>query len=89
MHEFEGMLFSDCDVFAKGLGRTDLANGFSKIRKKFASPEDINEKRIQLLVPNYQKPLHGNIAALELGIHKIRQECPNFRNWLDTLESLV
>jgi hypothetical protein len=96
MHEFEGLLFSDCDAFAKGLGRPDLANELSKIRQRFTNPEEINDsphtapsKRVEGLIPEYQKPLHGNVAALEVGLQKIRQECRNFANWLGNLETLV
>ena len=37
-------------------------------------------------MPNYQKPLMGNLAALEIGIHAIRRECPHFEEWLKRLE---
>lgn len=96
MHEFEGLLFSDCNALAAGLGRPDLTKEFSKIRADFSTPEEINDspqtapsKRIEGLIPGYQKPLHGNVAALEIGLQKIRQECPNFKSWLDRLEGLI
>jgi hypothetical protein len=41
MHEFEGLLFSDCDRFANGISRPQLAQAFRGIRRQFASPEEI------------------------------------------------
>ena len=93
MHEFEAMLFSDCEGFGHGIGREDLVEPLQAIRDQFASPEEIDDspdtapsKRIEHLMPNYQKPLVGNLAALEIGIHAIRRECPHFRDWLERLE---
>ncbi|GAB6907684.1 DUF4276 family protein [Desulfosarcina cetonica] len=96
MHEFEGMLFSDCRRFAAGIGRPDLASALQNIRDQFASPEEINDspetapsKRVLQLIPGYEKPLLGTLAALEIGLAAIRGECPHFRDWLNRLESLA
>ena len=66
------------------------------IRGAFSSPEEINDspqthpsRRIVDLMPNYQEPLFGNLAALEIGLGRIRAECPHFRAWLERLEQLV
>jgi hypothetical protein len=95
MHEFEALLFSDPDRFAKGIGKPDLAGSFRSIRQEFDSPEDINNsvetapsKRVARLFPGYEKPLFGTIAALETGLDTIRQECPHFNDWLKRLEAL-
>ena len=47
-------------------------------------------KRIITLYPGYerQKPLIGILAALEIDLPKIRQECPLFDAWLSKLENL-
>lgn len=93
MHEFEAMLFSDCERFGREIGRVDLVEPLQAIRDQFASPEEIDDspdtapsKRIKHLMPNYQKPLMGNLAALEIGICAIRRECPHFEEWLERLE---
>lgn len=95
MHEFEGLLFSDCDAFARAIGESNLAAKFHNIRADFDTPEHINDspntapsKRIEQLLPTYDKSLFGNIAALEIGLNKMRDECPHFDQWLTTLESL-
>jgi hypothetical protein len=93
MHEFEALLFSDCERFAQGIGRPELAPRFQQIRDAFETPEEINDspisapsKRVQGLVPGYQKPLMGTLAVLEIGLDAIRGECPHFRSWLELLE---
>ena len=45
-------------------------------------------KRVEELVPGYEKPFLGTLAALEVGFDAIRVECPNFRQWLEYLEAL-
>jgi hypothetical protein len=95
MHEFEGLLFSDCSRFARGIGKPELEPRFQAIRNSFASPEEINDtpkghpsQRVTDLVPDYQKPLYGNLAALEVGFDPMRTQCPHFRGWLGRLENL-
>jgi hypothetical protein len=96
MHEFEGLLFSDCAAFSRGIGHSGLQTALQKIRDQFSTPEDINDspttapsKRIKDLIPGYQKPLLGLQAALEIGLATIRRECPHFDGWLLQLESRI
>ncbi|MGC2172392.1 MAG: DUF4276 family protein [Candidatus Sulfotelmatobacter sp.] len=96
MHEFEGILFSDCSAFSRAIGRAELASVFQNIRDGFGTPEDINDSpetcpsnRVIQLVAGYEKPLLGTLAVLEIGLHKIRQECPLFNDWVSRLESLA
>lgn len=95
MHEFEGLLFSDPTAFARAVGRPELESEFKKIRDEFTTPEEINDspltapsKRVELHMPEYEKPLFGVLAILEIGIARVRSECPHFEEWLSTLESL-
>lgn len=96
MHEFEGLLFSDCEAFGRGIGRPELSADFQTIRDQFASPEEINDdpvtapsKRVEGLFPGYEKPLLGTLAILEIGLETLSNECPHFRNWLTQLEHRV
>ena len=96
MHEFEGLLFSDCERFAHGIGRPELAPRFQAIRAQFANPEEINDspntapsKRVEEFVLGYEKPLLGTLAVLEIGLDKVRAECPHLREWLERLERLT
>lgn len=95
MHEFEGLLFSDCQRFANGIARPELGVAFQAIRDAFSTPEEINDspitapsKRVQALVSGYEKPLYGNLAILEIGLDTIRRECPLFHQWVVTLETI-
>lgn len=95
MHEFEALLFSDCGRFGSGIGRPDLVGPLQAIRNAFPNPEEINDspitapsKRVEALIPGYEKPILGTLAVLEIGLEAIRAECPHFRKWLETLETL-
>lgn len=95
MYEFEGLLFSHPAKMAAGLYQDDLAGELEAIRATFRTPEEINDsphtapsKRIIALMPDYDKPLHGSLAALEVGLDVIRTACPRFDGWIGTLESL-
>lgn len=97
LHEFEGLLFSEVDAFSDVLGSeatviTQLAN----IRAQFTTPEDINDdpntapsKRIEQLLPRYNKRLNGPEIAGAIGLSTIRAQCPRFNEWLTRLESLA
>ena len=94
MHEFEAMLFSDCEAFGRAIDRPQAVFALQAIRDAFPNPEAIDDspkgapsKRIEALYPDYEKPLMGTLAALEIGLDRIRAECPHFRNWLERLEA--
>lgn len=94
MHEFEGLLFSDCAGFADGLGKPALRSHLEEVRNAFESPEHINDspltapsKRVLAIDPTYQKTLHGPLAALYIGIDAIRAQCPGFERWIARLEA--
>lgn len=95
MYEFEGLLFSHPDKLAKGISQMNLSGDLQNIRDAFSSPEEINNsratapsKRIGNLYAAYEKPIHGSLAAIEIGLDVIRQECRQFDNWLKQLEAL-
>jgi hypothetical protein len=96
MHEFEGLLFSDCAGFSRGIGQPELEPRLADILSSVQSPEEINDdpqtapsKRVVALVPSYNKALFGPLAAREIGLDAIREACPVFRQWLDRLVALV
>ena len=87
-------MFSDVEAFGRILPDTPVAE-LKSIRSEFVTPEDINDhadtapsKRLETLIPSYQKPLVGPVVALEIGLDKIRSECPRFDAWLRSLEAL-
>lgn len=96
MYEFEALLFSQPQVLADALQQPGLAESFSRIRKKFATPEEINDspqtapgKRIQMLYNAYDKPLHPLLVAQDMGLEVICRECLLFSAWLKILEALA
>ena len=96
-YEFEGLLFSDVDVFALTVNaRGTSVEELRKVRSEFTTPEEINDhyetapsKRIERAVPGYRKVVHGPLIAEQTGLTVIRGECPRFNNWLMRLESLA
>jgi len=95
MYEFEGLLFSDPAKFAAGLYARELEGDLAAIRSGFSSPEEINNspatapsKRVLALLPGYEKPLYGSLAAIEIGLDAIRGECGRFHVWIQRLEEL-
>ncbi len=95
MYEFEGLLFSCPKRLAMGINQPTLEDKFLHIRNEFDTPEAINNstvtapsKRILKLYDGYEKPLHGSLAAIEIGLPTIRAECTRFDSWLKHMESL-
>lgn len=96
MHEFEAMLFSDCNGLAVGIARPALASRLQAIRDEFDTPEGIDDsptsapsKRIEGLIGRYQKSYMGTAAALAIGLEAIRGECPHFAGWVEWLEGVA
>jgi hypothetical protein len=95
VHEYEGLLFSDTIAFAVAMGQPNLAAPLANIRGQFATPEDINDdpnsapsKRIAGIYCQYNKVIEGTLAAQRIGIDRMLEECPHFRNWIDRLAAL-
>lgn len=97
-YEFEALLFSDVNAFARLPGvSTRAIDDLSAIlaRPEFRTPEDINDnpdaapsKRIAQVIHRYDKVGYGYLIAEEIGLDTIRAECPRFNGWLTRLESL-
>ena len=91
LHEFEALLFSAIDGFNEYFDQNIVAQ-LQAIIDDFDNPEDINSspenapsKRLLRIIQEYDKVMYGNIVALEIGIIKILDKCPRFRNWVETL----
>lgn len=98
LHEFEAILFSDCEKLAAAIDLPQLTSAFQEIRDQFPTPEDIDDspegapsERIgELIAPIdvYRKPLVGLRGAQAIGLDAIRAECPHFAKWMDSLEAI-
>ena len=97
MHEFEGLLFTDVRAFAAVPSASpETIEALGSIHSGFATPEDINDssetapsKRIEKLLPRYDKVVHGPDLIADIGLDAIREQCPRFNGWLSRLESLA
>lgn len=93
MHEFEALLFSDVNVLANSLNTKDIK--IKKILEECGEPENINDspdtspsKRLENLSGFFRKTITGIAIAREIGIENMRKSCPNFDNWIATLEKI-
>jgi hypothetical protein len=93
LHEFEAWLYCDLGPTLEWIYTGGDLAPLRAARQAVTSPEEINEnyatapsRRLKNVVPSYQKPLHGPMAALEIGIDAIRAQCPHFQAWLTRLE---
>ena len=96
MHEFEGLLFSAPTALADAIGYPNLAPQFENILKEWGPPEEINashdtfpSRRIKVLVPRYRKVADGVAAAQQIGLARMRQQCPLFNQWVKKLEGVA
>lgn len=96
MYEFEGLLFSNPEALATSIGCSNTITEFKSIRDDFTSPEEINNspqtapsKRIESLCYDYDKVVYGSIAAINIGLETIREECKVFDKWLKKIEGLT
>ena len=96
MHEFEALLFSDCMGFEDSVGHPGIGRKMQEILDQFGSPEAIDDsyttapsKRIEGLLPSYDKVAMCPTAIRKIGLENIRRRCPHFACWLSTLEAVV
>jgi len=96
LHEFEGLLFNDINVFYEQIPQRELI-GIPELKQTFEdfeNPELINNNpetspshRLARIIKGYNKVVYGNIIAEAIGLDKIRAKSPRFNNWLNVLES--
>lgn len=93
MHELEGLLFSDPEVLAAGLGVA--RQSIDAVLAVFENPEEINDapetapsKRLTALFPRYKKTVTGINLARTITLAKMREACPNFHQWVSRMEQL-
>ena len=96
LHEFEALLFVNPELTAKnliiGADSSVLESQIENIKKDFNNnPEEINQdlppsKRISSIFCAYKKTYHGSLIAKSLGSNAIKQSCPHFKEWIESLE---
>ncbi len=96
LHEFEGLLFSDISVFQDNFDiEPSKFDDIQNAVDSFENPEMINNspqtapsKRLTTAIPSYNKVLDGNFIAMEIGLKKICEKCPLFKEWVERLENI-
>ena len=96
MYEFEALLFADPAAFAVLADAPSAVSAeLHEIRRQFPTPEDINDapdtaphRRIEDQHPRYRKVQDGRAVAEQIGLGRIRAECPRFDAWVGRLENL-
>lgn len=97
LHEFEGLLFNNIDVFYNLfplndiVGKTELEDIF----RCYDNPEMINNSRetspshrLERIIRGYNKIVYGDILAEAIGLHNMRNKSPRFNQWITRLEQL-
>ncbi len=94
MHEIEALYFSDPAKLAAKIG-VDVAK-VEAILAECGEPEAINHERetspshrIESLGGSFRKTSTGIAVAKEIGLPKMRENCPLFDQWVGTLEKLA
>jgi hypothetical protein len=97
LHEFEGLLFNDINIFYQQIPQEDIVDKdeLEAIFAQYDNPEMINNNRetapsyrLQRIIKGYRKVVYGDILAEAIGLANIRQKCPRFHQWLTKLEQI-
>jgi len=94
LHEFEGLLFNNIQLFYKQVPESELV-GKAELKKTFDdydNPEMINNNketspshRLKRIIKGYNKVLYGHYFAEAIGIEQIRAKSPRFNSWIDKI----
>ncbi|MHA8064284.1 DUF4276 family protein [Aquirufa aurantiipilula] len=97
LHEFEGLLFNDINIFINQIPSEDLV-GMVELEKTFAdyeNPEMINNNkttspshRLKRIINGYNKVVYGDIISESIGLERIRSKSPRFNDWITRLENI-
>lgn len=94
VHEFEALLYTNPQAFSEWFEEVSVIT-LKAERNAFPSPEHINDspisapsKRILACCSGYEKPLHGCLIAIDIGLDAIRKQCQHFNQWLTRLENI-
>jgi hypothetical protein len=95
-HEFEALLFSDCEKTSQYFGNAQLRPRLEGIVTQCGGAEEINDdpatcpsRRLMALVPEYSKVLDGPAVIRRIGIETMARQCPRFGAWIDKLAGLA
>lgn len=94
LHEFEGLLFNNIQLFYDQIPESELV-GINELQQTFAdydNPEMINNipttspsNRLKRIIKGYNKTLYGHYFAEAIGINNMRTKSPRFNEWINLL----
>jgi len=91
LHEFEALLFSS-NIGFECYFNAEIHEITKKIIDQYGNPELINNnpetapsKRLSSIIAEYEKVIHGNLIAIEVGITTIIEKCSRFRKWINDI----
>lgn len=100
LHELEAWIFADPSVLPRRRGEPKREVEMTRIVQHANGPEAINDSpatspshRLEDLftgtdsMPAYNKKIDGPGALADIGIPAIREKCPHFNSWLESLEA--
>lgn len=94
LHEFEGLLFNDINIFFAQFTPDELVGKeeLESTLREYPNPEMINNSlenspghRLRRIVKGYDKIVYGNCLAEAIGIDKIRKKSPRFNEWIERI----
>jgi len=96
LHEFEGLLFNDINIFYEQVPKEELV-GIAELKQTFRdypdNPEMINNNRatspshrLERIISGYNKILYGHYFAEAIGLDRIRNKSPRFHEWMNIIE---
>jgi len=99
LHEFEGLLFNDIEMFYRLFDKKEIV-GEAELKETFSlfsdNPEMINDseetapsKRLKRIIKGYDKVVYGNIMVESIGLTNIRSKSPRFNEWLNKIEFIA
>lgn len=100
VHEFEALLFSAPPALAGYFGSQPLGQAVAAAVSACGGAEQVNDfpqsapsKRLislfrEHLNQRYDKPFHGPLLAMAIGLPAMRSACPRFNAWMIQLENL-
>lgn len=97
LHEFEGLLFNDINIFYEQIPAADLVNlnELQSVFQQYENPEMINNNiatspshRLMRIILGYNKIVYGDILAEAIGLERIMQKSPRFNAWILKLSQL-
>lgn len=78
-----GELFADDKLAAKLVRDVDNAGGPEEVND---DPNTAPSKRLRRYCPEFVKTQDGPLAVVELGLDRLRAQCPHLNEWLEKLE---